>query len=253
MKYNIYKIIWISGIFLILIMVLLMVLTYKIKYQDSVYYKYLYFYNCNDDICATSNEKQINDRSLIYSVYKYQKKVPSFKKINDEYVKIYDNDMVVLYSMYNRIISNNYKDYDIINNDDIKFIAQNENDLYGIIDAEGKKQTGFVYSKLLTYNKELITGIYEGKYGVITLDGKKTVIDFEYDNIIIYDSFIVCIKDNKLDIIDSSKNSFISNKIDIDNNDNVVIEKKDNFIIIKENKNNEFSEYKFDVVEKKLV
>lgn len=253
MKRNIYRIIWITGMFLTLILILLMVMTYKIRFENAVYYKYLYFYNCNDDICATTNQKEIEDKSTIYSVYKYQKKTPTFKKINDEYVKIYDNNKVVLYSMYNRIITNNYKDYSLIANKNISFIAQNENGVFGIIDKTGKKQTGFIYSKFTSYNDELIAGIYEDKYGIITLDGKKTFLDFEYDNIEIFGDFIITIKDNKLNIIDKTKKSLITKEIEITNINNVSIVKKEDIIIIKENKNNEFSEYKFDTKKKQLL
>ena len=92
MRDNLYKIIWITGIFLTLFLILAMIMSYKIKYQYSIYYKYLYFYNCNDDVCATRNEKEIEDKSTIYSVYKFRKKTPTFKKLNNEYVKIYDNN-----------------------------------------------------------------------------------------------------------------------------------------------------------------
>ena len=252
MKEKIFKIIWVCGVYLLLLVILLMIMVYKIRYQDTINYRYLYFYNCNDDICATKNEKEIVDKSLIYSVYKYQKKDPTFVKLNDEYVKIYDNDKVVLYSIHKRIITNNYKDYILINNDNPEFIAENENGIFGIIDNQGKKQTGFVYSKFTTYNKELIAGIHDNKYGIITLDGKKTFLNFEYDNIIIYDDVIITVKDNTIDIIDNNKQSYITDKITIEDANNVKIEKVENKVIIKENKENEYNEYKFDVDNKVL-
>ena len=239
--------------FLTLLLTLMMIMVYKIRYQDTIYYKYLYFYNCNDEICSTTNEKEIEDKSMIYSVYKYQKKTPTFTKLNSEYVKIYDRDKTVLYSMHDRIISNNYKDYEIIENDEPEFVATNENNMKGLINKKGNSISAFLFKEFGTYNKTLIACVNEEKYGIITLDGKKTFLEFEYDNIIIYDEFIITTKDNKINIIDENKNNLIENQIEIENQKNVIIEKKDNIIIIKENKNNEFNEYKFDTEKKALV
>ena len=86
-----YHIIWIVGLFLLLVVILAMIMTYKIRYEDSIYYKYLYFYNCNNDICSTTNEKLIDDKSDIYSVYKYKDETPTFTKLQSDYIEIKDN------------------------------------------------------------------------------------------------------------------------------------------------------------------
>ena len=252
MRDNLYKIIWIVGMFLTLILILAMMMTYKIKYQDSIYYKYLYFYNCNDDICATTKEKQIEDKSIIYSVYKYRKKMPTFNKINNEYVKIYDNNDVVLYNIHNKVLTKNYVDYSIINTNNTIFKAVTKDKLCGLINSNGKKITGLIYDDFKTYNNEVIAAIYKGKYGSITLDGKKTYIEFEYDYIEIFDDIIITVKDNLLDIINTDKESLLSDKIEVADVNNLSLNKDDNVINIKITNKDGFDEYKFDVVEKKL-
>ena len=126
-----YHIIWIVGLFLLLVVILAMVMTYKIRYEDSIYYKYLYFYNCNNDICSTTNEKLIDDKSDIYSVYKYKDETPTFTKLQSDYIEIKDNNKNVLYDyVRGENITVNYKDYKVINNENILFIASNEDNKY---------------------------------------------------------------------------------------------------------------------------
>ena len=47
--------IWVTGIFVILLIILLLVIEYKVKYEDNTFYKYLYFYKCESSFCTTDN------------------------------------------------------------------------------------------------------------------------------------------------------------------------------------------------------
>ena len=52
-KINIAKIIWISSIFIALIIILWMVMDYKINYEYSSPSQKLYFYECNNSLCTS--------------------------------------------------------------------------------------------------------------------------------------------------------------------------------------------------------
>ena len=46
-KTNIWKIIWLVGVYVILLFILYLVIIYKVKWEDKDLNRYLYFYNCN--------------------------------------------------------------------------------------------------------------------------------------------------------------------------------------------------------------
>lgn len=249
-----YHIIWIVGLFLLLVVILAMVMTYKIRYEDSIYYKYLYFYNCNNDICSTTNEKLIDDKSDIYSVYKYKDETPTFTKLKSDYIEIKDNNKNVLYDyVRGENITVNYKDYKVINNENILFIASNEDNKYGIINKEGKVILDFSYDLIKeSYNEKMIVTKLGEKYGIINLENQEVVLKYIYDDLYIFNDIFVTIKDNELNILDSSQKKY-TNNIRVDNINNVALELKDNILNIKINNENEFSEYKFDLKTKKLT
>lgn len=254
MRKSIYHFMWVSGIFLLLIIILAMIMIYKIKYESSIYYKYLYFYNCNDKLCSTINEKEISDKSDIYSVYKYQKETPKFVELGNDYIEIVDNNNHILYDyVRGESITSNYKNYKFIDGNELLFVASNKENKYGIINNEGKIFIDFKYDFIKdSYNKNMIVSKLEEKYGIISLESKEMIIDYIYDDIFIYNDVIVLLKDNILKLTDTNK-KVLSNDILYENIDNVNIELKDNLLNIKVSNDNEFSEYKFDIVNKKMT
>ena len=55
-KNNIWKIIWVVGIYAILVLILYLVVIYKVKWEDQDLSKHLYFYECSQELCTTENE-----------------------------------------------------------------------------------------------------------------------------------------------------------------------------------------------------
>ena len=90
------------------------------------------------------------------------------------------------------------------------------------------------------------------KYGIINLENQEVVLKYIYDDLYIFNDIFVTIKDNELNILDSSQKKY-TNNIRVDNINNVALELKDNILNIKINNENEFSEYKFDLKTKKLT
>lgn len=252
-KFN-YKIIWVTGLFLTLILILIMVMTYKIKYEDTIYYKYLYIYRCGEEVCSTTKEKEIEDKSNIYSVYKYKNNIPTYTILNTDYMMLNDNEEYVLYDYQKgKIITKKYKNYQLVDNQKKLFITTNIQNKYGIIDTDANVVIDFIYDNIKkSYNNDMIVVNYNNKYGIITLDGQKAILDYIYDDIYIFSDVIITIENNLLSIIDTDKKK-LADDIQIVNKDNLTINVEDNIINIKVNKENEFSEYKFDISTKKLL
>ncbi len=249
-----YHVIWVVGLFLLLVVILAMVMTYKIRYEDSIYYKYLYFYDCNNDLCSSNSDKEIEDKSDIYSVYKYRDNTPTFIKLDNDYVEILDNGKNVLYDyVRGERITVNYKDYKVIDNENILFIASNEDGKCGIIDKEGKVLLDFSYDLIKeSYNEDMIVTKLGEKYGIIRFDNLELVLKYEYDDIYIFDDVIVSIKDNVLNILNTNLEKF-TNNISVSDVSKVSINLDGEILNIKIDNENDFSEYKFNIKTKKMV
>ena len=187
-KINIAKIIWISSIFLFLIVVLVMVMDYKINYQYSKPSEKLYFYDCDNSLC-TSTTKENN--KTIYSSYDcWYSTCPEYKKIiYDDYVLLKESEKS--YILYNyktgATITSGYLNYEFINNDYI--IVKKNNNKYGIIDINDNvtvspsyDEIGYYENKLLTgYNTNSIIAKKGKKYGIISYKDGKVIESFTYD------------------------------------------------------------------------
>ena len=132
-KKNIYRIIWVSCIFLVLIVILVMIMDYKINYE-YLEENNLYFYNCDGNLCTT----EVKDNSLdLYSVYECRyEECPKFTSIiNENYVLLRDNDNS--YELYNykdgNVISAGYDSYIFIDNN---YIIVSKGNKYGVIDID---------------------------------------------------------------------------------------------------------------------
>lgn len=177
--------VWVIGIYVILIIILYLVVEYKIKYEDGIFFKYLYFYNCSDELCATDDYDDINNDGLVYSIYRYDydSKIPTYEKINDKYIILNDNDNYLYYNYLEGKIVNDYQEYKNINNE-----------------------------YLIVKNEE--------KYGIIDIDNNsKLEINYDYINYVV--EIFVTIKDNELDIYNKEIKSILDDKITINDNDKV--------------------------------
>ena len=57
-KEKLYKIIWITGLYVILIIILWLVIEYKVKWESADLNRYVRFYDCSGSLCTT--EENIN-------------------------------------------------------------------------------------------------------------------------------------------------------------------------------------------------
>lgn len=171
-KNKIAKKIWITSIFLELIVILIMIIDYKINYQYLTKNK-LYFYECIDDLCVTEIE---NKEHITYSIYncEYEECPIYIKKLDDNHVLLRENNNHILYRYRTgEIISKDYDYYQILNS---KYIIVTKNNKKGIINYENDliietiyEEIGYMQNGYLTgYNLNQIIVKQNEKYGIIS-------------------------------------------------------------------------------------
>lgn len=243
-RQNIWKIIWVVGVYATLVLVLYLVVLYKVKWEDLDLNKYLYFYDCGNELCTTSEK---NDITYINSVECKDKICPIITERNDNYVILKREEKSYLFDYVNdKIINNDYLDYHFIS--DNVLVATNNEKLQGIIDYSGNIIIDFKYADIKSYNDGYITYKEGNKIGVASQD-HSVDIKPKYDDICLIDKYkfayktidgyyiakygsevpisntiydyvysangiIFTVNDNKIDILDSELRGKLLMKID---------------------------------------
>lgn len=182
-KLNIPKIIWVSSIFIILIIILISIINYKINYQ-YLSYEYLYFYECDNNLCVS----QTNDyNKLVYSKYEcgYDSCPEFIKNLDDNFVVLEKDNEYILYDYRNsKIISKNYQDYELINNNYIIVTLKNKK---GIIDKDNNLIVDTIYDEigqkedyLKGYNLNNIIVKQDDLYGIISYKNGSVIEEIKY-------------------------------------------------------------------------
>lgn len=187
-KINVARILWVGSIFVVLIIILYLVVTYKINYEysnkDS---EKLYFYDCDGSLCTS---KTVDKSKTVYSFYDcWFSKCPEYKKtIYDDYALLQDDKNSVILFNYKTgaTVSGDYEDYQFINNE---YIIVKKNKKYGVIDIDDNVTVSVSYDGVGLYEKDLLKGYNTSniiakknkKYGIISFKDGKIVEDFTYD------------------------------------------------------------------------
>lgn len=205
-KNKLWHIVWIVGIYAILITILYLVIIYKVKWEHRDLNTYLYFYNCSNKLCSTTT-KQDN----YYSKVICNKDIcPYIKDINDNKLILKKEDKSFIFDyMAENIINDNYLDYEITTNKQY-YIVTNEENKKGIIDLEGKVVIEPKYDNITDYKNELLVYKDKSKYGIIKDD--EIYIKPEYDDIIIINNEYFAYKDNNKYYISNYNNTVMDNK-----------------------------------------
>lgn len=178
------RITWITSLFLILIITLLLIMHYKINYE-YLNYNYLYFYECDGNLCMSN----IKDSSkLIYSEYKcgYDSCPSYIKSIKDDYVLLKKDTEYLLYNYRTAaIISDDYEEYEFINSNYIIVTSAKKK---GIINLQNEKITEIIYDDigyksdnyLSGYNLNNIIVQQNSLYGIISFKSGTIIEDIKY-------------------------------------------------------------------------
>lgn len=186
-KVNLARIIWVTSLFLLLFVILLMVMDYKINYQYLVRNQ-LYFYECDgSNLCVTEVE---NRGDLLYSIYDCgYEDCPTYKKnIGDSYVLLGTAEQTILYNYRDGlVISKEYEDYVFINEN---YIVVTLKGYQGIINVKNEITVSPIYEQIGYQNDGYLTGYSlfsiiakkNQKYGIISIKDGTILVDFQYED-----------------------------------------------------------------------
>lgn len=185
-KINFLRFIWVSCLFLTLIVILLMVMDYKINYEylEKSSGK-VYFYDCGDEVCTTEVK---DDSKKLYSTYDcWYNTCPIYKGvINDDYALLKEDTSFVLYNYKTGdTITSGYDSYTFINKEYI-IVTKDAQD--GIIDINDNvivkpeyDQIGYFDGDyLIGYSTDKIIASKNDKYGIISFKDGRVVEEFKH-------------------------------------------------------------------------
>lgn len=181
---NFARVVWVSCLFLLLIVVLIMVMDYKINYEYNVSDR-IYFYQCDNSVCTMD---VMDNSKELYSIYECNfNKCPVYKRIiNDDYALLEDSLGYILYNYKTGIkISEGYDDYVFINND---YIIVIDDEMYGVIDKDNNIVVNLEYDLIGYYQGEYLMGYNTSNiiarkgdtYGILNYKNGALVEVFEY-------------------------------------------------------------------------
>lgn len=287
---KIWKILWILGIYLILGIILYLVILYKVKWEYKDLNTYLYFYDCGHNLCSSDNNVsnyyskvlceddicpyiqhingnmlvlQNNNKSFIYNYIKGN-------VVNDKYneYRYIGNDMYVVndenfnYGIINSegeiLLDLKYKLIDEYTNGIISYI---DNNLYGIVSVDGKYDIEPNYEDIVLINDKIFAGKKDNIYQIYSYNNEISDNSNKYNFIYAYNDVIITFKDKKIDILNSNLNSILVMKID-SFYEYITEKEKGSLDIYCDGEyiyfdvfinENEFTSYKFDIKNKKLI
>jgi len=184
-KINIPRTIWITALFLVLIVILIAVMDYKIHYQYKIKNK-IYFYECSGNLCVTEVK---SDDYLLYSEYECgYEDCPIFKStLEDTYAILSNKDNNILFNYRNgNIISAEYENYQQLNNN---YLIVTKAGYQGIINLKNEiiiplnyQQLGYIKDGYLTgYGINYIIAKKDNKYGIISIKDGTIIEDFSHE------------------------------------------------------------------------
>ena len=180
-RQNIWKIIWVVGVYATLVLILYLVVVYKVKWEDLDLSKYLYFYECSNELCTSENSV-----SKYYSTVKCEDNIcPYITEIKDNYVILKKDDTSYVYNYQKgKIVNNTYTNYKFIN--DNYLIVTNKENLQGIINYDGEVIYDFKFKEIIDYKYDYIVYKENKKIGIADTDDYVNIAP-SYDNVCIID------------------------------------------------------------------
>lgn len=231
-KINWWKLVWVLGIYIILGLILYLVIEYKVKWESLDTNKYLYFYDCDSNLCTSTTKV-----GSYYSRYIYKKDSPYIISYDDETAIINDNGKYLVYDYKNdKVISKSYDWYKyLFYNGNTYFIIRGNNKV-GIIDNQGSMVVNNIYDNIVLENNMLKVS-NNSLYGLLDSDFN-IYLDIEYQYVEVNGENVIIEKDNKYSLLSLSKEVIGSDYLYISKVDdsNYLVIDKDNKIDIVNNK-----------------
>ena len=190
---NLWRIIWVVGIYAVLVLILFLVIRYKVRWEDQDSNKYLYIYDCGETICSTETKVD----TYIASIVCEDKVCPYIKEVSGNNIILTGKEKGYIFNlMSKKIINDNYLDY-FFTSDGEAYIAVNSVNKYGVIDKDGNILVDFNYDKINDYKYELVLYTQDNMMGIDKRAGE-TVVELGNEKLNLFnDKLYIYIKDNE--------------------------------------------------------
>ena len=288
-KSNLWHVLWIVGVYAVLVSILYLVVLYKVKWEDKDLRTYLYFYNCQGELCTSQIKTEdyyssflcekdicpyIADRYDNILVLSDKKREYLFDYINNktinssyDYYKISSDGNIIVRDKNNKygVINSNNEvvidfNYSYINDYANGFVSYKDNNKYGIDNKGSNIHIKPEYEGIVLINDQIYSYIEDNKYYIASYTtGLPINKDNGYDYIYYTDGYILTIKDKQIDIVDTNLESKLIMKINSHYSYGVEkeraslnIHKRDNYIYFSVYENNGYTKYMFDIKSNKL-
>lgn len=242
-KNKMFKIVWIFGIYVILTLILYLVVLYKVQWEHKDLNTYLYFYNCNgnlctsdvsqsdyfskiicdDDICPFIND--IIDNNVILEsngkmwLYNYvlgntiDKKYNQYRRLSDTLFAVKNNSLKegIINSAGEVIVEPQYEYIDSYKDG---YVVYKKDSLYGIDSSAGEMSSGNKFNDVVLINSTMYAGVIDdGLYKIYShFDGSDLRLGtFKY--IFSVNDIIFTFNNNKIDILTTDFDSTLVMKI----------------------------------------
>lgn len=239
---NLWHLLWLLGVYAILIVILVMIIEYKVKWEHRDLNTYLYFYNCSNNVCTTT----IPVHDYYSSIKCDSHECPYIKEKENNLVILTLHDKDYVYDYYEgQKVNDKYDSYSFSTN---SFIVKDKNEKYGIITREGKTLVETKYNRITDYrehiyvyyenskagiakadnsvnikptyeeamilNEKYYAYLEDGHYYIASFVTELPILDEKFDYIYITDNTLITIKDKKIDILDGELRSRLILKLD---------------------------------------
>lgn len=189
-KNNLWRIIWIVGIYGVLVLILYLIISYKVKWENLDLNKYLYFYDCSHQLCTSS----VSQEKFYGRLMCADDTCPFIKEKKDNILIMSKDNVEFLYDyMDDKIINNNYVSYRFVTNNN--YIVQREDGRQGVIDSTGTTLTDFNYSYIKDYKSGYFSAMENNKFKIINKD-KDIDTGYLFDDVVLINDNIYAYSDD---------------------------------------------------------
>ena len=233
---------WVAGIYLFLVLLLVLVIDYKVKWEGRDLTKYLYFYDCSGNLCTT--ELKVSNA---YSKYTCKDVCPRIESLLENNIvvlsgarsgaifdykngKVINNDYISYSSLGNKriLVSNGEKKgiididnkiilpciYDDISSSSVgNYVGVKKDNLWGLKLLDSDKEVVYQYDDFYIVKDNVLLVSLNNKYYFVDYKSSK-IIDTEYDYLHYIDKYILAVANKKIDILDSDLHNRLVMKID---------------------------------------
>lgn len=178
---KIFRIIWIVGVYLLLTTILYLVVLYKVEWEHKDLNTYLYFYNCNGDLCSSN----VSQSKYYNKILCEEDNCPFINDIIDNNVVLEKNEKMWIYNyVTGDVINNSYDEYRYLTND--LFVVTDNLSKQGLLQLDGTVLVLPKYEYISKYKDEKVVYLKDGFYGVDSIDGQN-LVDSQFEDIVLID------------------------------------------------------------------